>query len=91
MQTDRFLAHVYNACPQLDPDVIHQCTLIVVDALCEQLPAEQARRMASQLPEEIGEAAANGSERSDTSAVPVSLDDFFAKIEFRTELTAKDT
>ncbi len=91
MQTDRFLAHIYNECPQLDPDVVHECTLIVIDALCEQLPAEQARRMASQLPEEIGEAAENGSARSDTSAVPISLEDFYGKVQFRTELSNEDT
>ncbi len=91
MQTDRFLAHIYNECPQLDPDVVHECTLIVIDALCEQMPAEQTRRMASQLPEEIGEAAADGAKRSDTSGVPISLDYFYGKIEFRTELGHDDT
>lgn len=90
MQTDRFIAHIYNACPQLDPDAIHEASLIVIDSLSEQLPAEQARRMASQLPDEIADAVANGAERSDASARPISLASFYDKVGFRTELEGKD-
>ncbi|MGN8197121.1 DUF2267 domain-containing protein [Salinisphaera sp. RV14] len=91
MQTDRFIAHVYEDCPQLAPDVVHQCTLITLDSLCEQLPKDQTARMAEQLPDEIADAIRAGGARSDTSYVPISLDDFHGKVEFRTELPSRDT
>lgn len=91
MQTDRFIANVYEACPQLAPDVVHQCTLITLDSLCEQLPKDQTRRMAEQLPDEIADAIRSGGERADTSYVPISLDEFYGKVEFRTELSSEDT
>lgn len=90
MQTDRFIAHVYEACPQLAPDVVHQCTLITLDSLCEQLPAGQTSRMAEQLPDEIADAVRAGGDRSETSYVPISLDEFYGQIEFRTELSDED-
>ncbi|MGB7754851.1 MAG: DUF2267 domain-containing protein [Salinisphaera sp.] len=91
MQTDRFIAHVYEDCPQLAPDVVHQCTLITLDSLCEQLPKDQSKRMAEQLPDEIADAIRAGGDRADTSYVPISLDEFYGKVEFRTELPGEDT
>lgn len=90
MQTDRFIAHVYDACPQLAPDVVHQTTLITLDTLCEQLPADQTARMAEQLPDEIADAVRAGGDRGETSYVPIALDEFYGKICFRTELDATD-
>ncbi|MES1935112.1 DUF2267 domain-containing protein [Salinisphaera hydrothermalis] len=91
MQTDRFIAHVYEDCPQLAPDVVHQCTLITLDSLCEQLPKDQTTRMAEQLPDEIADAIRAGGDRADTSYVPISLDEFYGKVAFRTELPSQDT
>lgn len=91
MQTDRFIAHVYEACPQLDPDVAHQGTLITLDTLCEHLPADQTREMAAQLPEEIAEAVEGGGKRADTTDVPISLEALYDKLMFRTELSEDDT
>ena len=91
MQTDRFIAHVYEDCPQLAPDVVHQCTLITLDSLCEQLPKDQSKRMAEQLPDEIADAIRAGGDRAGTSYVPISLEEFYGKVEFRTELPGDDT
>lgn len=91
MQTERFIAHVYEDCPQLAPDVVHHCTLIALDSLCEQLPKDQTARMAEQLPDEIGDAIRAAGDRADTSYVPISLDEFYGKVEFRTELPSADT
>ena len=91
MQTDRFIAQVYDACPQLDPEVAHQGTLIALDTLCEHLPVGQTRDMAAQLPDEIAEAVQAGGERADTSDVPISLAAFDEKLMFRTELGEDDT
>ena len=74
MQTDRFIAHVYEGCPQLDPDVAHQSTLIALDALCEHLPKGQTQDMAAQLPDEIADAVIAGGNRAETTDVPVSLE-----------------
>ncbi|WP_423822558.1 DUF2267 domain-containing protein [Salinisphaera sp. SPP-AMP-43] len=90
MQTDQFVAHVYESCPQLAPDVVHQCTLITLDSLCEQLPKDQTKRMAEQLPDEIADAVRAGGDRAETSYVPISLDEFYGKICFRTELDMED-
>ncbi|MBS63419.1 DUF2267 domain-containing protein [Salinisphaera sp.] len=90
MQTDRFIAQVYDGCPQLDPDVVHQSTLITLDALCEHLPKGQTKDMASQLPDEIAEAVIAGGNRAETSDVPVSLEEFYYKLMFRTELGEAD-
>ena len=90
MQTDRFIARVYDACPQLDPDLVHQGTLITLDTLGEHLPKGQTKDMASQLPNEIAEAITAGGNRADTTDVPISLDEFYAKLMFRTELEKAD-
>ncbi|MES1941094.1 hypothetical protein T5B8_12673 [Salinisphaera sp. T5B8] len=90
MQTDRFIAQVYDACPQLDPDVVHQGTLITLDTLCEHLPKGQAKEMASQLPDEIADAVIAGGNRADTTDVPISLEAFYSKLMFRAELEQAD-
>ncbi len=90
MQTDRFIAHVYRACPQLAPDVVHQDTLIALDTLCEHLSAEQTRRMASQLPNEIADAVKHGGALADATGRPTTLDEFYGTLMFRTELEADD-
>ena len=90
MHTDRFIARVYDACPQLDPDVVHQSTLITLDALCEHLPKGQTQDMAAQLPDEIAQAVAAGGNRADTTDVPISLEDFHSKLMFRAELEPAD-
>ncbi|WP_353221760.1 DUF2267 domain-containing protein [Salinisphaera sp. C84B14] len=90
MQTDRFIARVYEGCPQLDPDVAHQSTLIALDALCEHLPKGQTQDMAAQLPDEIADAVIAGGNRAETTDVPVSLEEFYYKLMFRTELEEAD-
>ena len=90
MQTDRFIARVYDACPQLDPDVVHQGTLITLDTLCEHLPKGQTKEMASQLPDEISDAVIAGGNRSETTDVPISLEEFYSKLMFRAELEQAD-
>jgi len=90
MQTDRFIARVYEACPQLDPDVVHQGTLITLDTLCEHLPKAQTKEMASQLPDEIASAVTAGGNRADTTDVPISLEEFYSKLMFRAELEKAD-
>lgn len=90
MQTDRFIAKVYDACPQLDPDVVHQGTLISLDTLCEHLPKGQAKEMAAQLPDEIADAVMAGGNRADTTDVPISLEAFYSKLMFRAELEQAD-
>jgi uncharacterized protein (DUF2267 family) len=90
MNTDRFIAEVHNGCPQIDVDALHQHTLIALDTLCEHLPKGQAREMAEQLPDEIGDAVAAGGDRSDTTDVPISLEEFYSKLMFRTELHEED-
>ena len=91
MKTDRFIALVYNDCPELNPDTVHQATLITLDTLCEHLPAGQARDMASQLPDEIADAVQGGGDRADTTDVPIELEAFYDKLMFRTELDEGQT
>lgn len=91
MQTDQFIAHVNRACPDLDADVAHQATLITLETLCEQLPLNQAKRMASQLPGELTQAVEAGGDRGETSDVPISLTEFYSKLMFRTELSEDTT
>jgi uncharacterized protein (DUF2267 family) len=90
MQTDRFIAQVYRACPQLEPDVVHQDTLIALDTLCEHLSAEQTRRMAAQLPDEIASAVTHGGKLADATGRPATLEDFYGTVMFRTELEEDD-
>ncbi|WP_184947195.1 DUF2267 domain-containing protein [Salinisphaera orenii] len=91
MQTDRFIAHVNHACPSLDADVAHEVTLITLETLCEQLPLDQAKRLAAQLPQELTEAVEAGGDRGETSDVPITLAEFYSKLMFRTELEEDTT
>ncbi|MES1924880.1 DUF2267 domain-containing protein [Salinisphaera sp. T31B1] len=90
MNTDLFIARVHEGCSQLDVEAVHEHTLITLDTLCEQLPQEQAEHMAGQLPDEIAEAVRAGGNRADTSGVPMTLDEFYDKLMFRTELGTED-
>lgn len=90
MNTDRFIAQVRENCPQLDVDVVHEQTLVTLDTLCEQLPKDQTKRMAAQLPDEIASAVTAGGDRGETTDVPIALADFYSKLMFRTELNETD-
>lgn len=90
MQTEEFIKRVRRAGPDLDPEAARAATLATVHTLCEHLPAEESRRLAAQLPNELAVAANEGGKRADLSNRPVELSQFYEQVALRAEIPHSD-
>lgn len=83
MQTTEFIDRVANSGAR---ETARQATFVSLECLGEHLPAEESRRLAAQLPAELGEAVTAGGARGDKSREPIALADFYAKVAERAGL-----
>lgn len=89
MQTEEFIARVENSSSELDSQGAREATMATLEALCEHLPAEQVRRLASQLPQPLSQVAEDGASRAGNSPPGISLNDFYRKVAERGGFSAE--
>lgn len=90
MQTEEFVARVAAAAPGRDPERAFEMTVPTLEVFCAHLPAEEARRLAAQLPQALADVAEAGGSRSDTSARAIDLNEFYAKVAERAEVSGEE-
>ena len=90
MQTDEFVARVEHQGPGLGAETARAATLATLQALCAHLPATQTHQLASQLPQDLAQAAEIGGGQADRSQRPVELSQFYADIAGKTGVEHDD-
>ncbi|MES1947570.1 hypothetical protein C84B14_09487 [Salinisphaera sp. C84B14] len=91
MQTEDFIARVEQASGVNDRTVATNVTFATIESLCLHLPQEEIRKLTSQLPSELSQAALKGGQQHRGQAEgSVALDDFYSEVATRANMDAND-
>lgn len=95
MQTEKFIDQVKAAGPSLEKtshsEHARSATLATIQALGEHLPVEQTRRLASQLPRELAQAAEAGAElNGGRQPETIQLAGFYEKVALKANIPHQD-
>ncbi|HET7313385.1 DUF2267 domain-containing protein [Salinisphaera sp.] len=85
MQTEEFVNEVARAADLSDHDAALAISRATVETICAHLPAEQVRKLSSQLPQELTRAAEAGRTQTTEKPAEISLDAFFEQVAVRAE------
>ncbi|MES1925335.1 DUF2267 domain-containing protein [Salinisphaera sp. T31B1] len=86
MQTEQFVNDVAKAAGIDEHAQAYAVSRAVIETICVYLPPEQTRRLASQLPRELAQAAEDGARQALQTDKGVSVDTFFNEVARRADM-----